>query len=380
MKPKAKAKAEREGRPELVVATKAAASGLAPPHGLPRMRSRSFSHSTTTTVTGAEVKAHAQPRHARRMSAASSLTLASGADTESAATTLAPAHPHPHPHLGHPHIAALSSMSAMKAWRLERDRAQGPRVSRGGRGCLAVDPRTLPMHLALRVQEIAACAEAMWAFVRARQRACEAEQEAAQAQAQGHAGGGRPRANSKTAAAAKAREVVRRARPRTKMEERMLALTRQDFDDLVDWFVLDMQDNARLGDAVREQPGWNFPRARIAPNERRKQFMKACKQWTLLQKKLSPKKDGESKATGQTSSQSHLQRPTDGGKGSSPSNEDTCGHGSGMRSDDESQNPPQRPRQPKQKSKPPKEEDPPPKLSPSERISRIMRVFIAWKA
>lgn len=148
-----------------------------------------------------------------------------------------------------------------------------------------------------------------------------------------------------------------------------------------------MQDNARLGDAVREQLGWSLPRAKIPPNERRKEFMKACKQWELLQNLIvkKDKENGEIKEKGKESEKQDAKR-TPGeedaplqaqsvGRSPRPSLDESAG--GVVRNEDDSY---KRRRQLKSTSKSPKQEEPLPKLPPPERVSRTIRVFVAWKA
>ena len=78
------------------------------------------------------------------------------------------------------------------------------------------DLRTLNIHLALRVQEILACSETMWAWVLGRQ-ASYAE----------HEGQRRPRSDSKTS-----------LKPKGALEEELVTLSRQEFDLLLDYFEL----------------------------------------------------------------------------------------------------------------------------------------------
>lgn len=147
-----------------------------------------------------------------------------------------------------------------------------------------------------------------------------------------------------------------------------------------------MQDNARLGDAVRKQLGWNLPRAKIPPNERRKEFMKACKQWELIQN-LIIKKDkewGTDKGKGKEAEKQDARRTL--GEDDTPSQAQLVGW-SPRPSSDESANgvvrnedeASKQRRQLKSTSKPPRQEEPSPKPPPPERVSRVIRVFVAWK-
>ncbi|KAF8158905.1 hypothetical protein K438DRAFT_1686751 [Mycena galopus ATCC 62051] len=142
-----------------------------------------------------------------------------------------------------------------------------------------IDIRTLNMHLALRVAEIVACAESMWEWVVSYQATSRA--------------GGRPRAGSLASEAPPraSRLIVRPDPERDAFKNAVLDLTREDFDNLLVRFELDMRDHVAIGSTLRDQFSW--PAIPIAPSQDRKIFHAACEQWEQWQdqqrrKRLSP--------------------------------------------------------------------------------------------
>ncbi|KAJ7819382.1 hypothetical protein B0H14DRAFT_3737686 [Mycena olivaceomarginata] len=143
-----------------------------------------------------------------------------------------------------------------------------------------IDVRTLNMHLALRVAEVVACAESMWEWV-------------VSYQAVSRPTAGRPRAGSLASELPpRASRVVLRPDPSTDaFKNAVLDLTREDFDDLLVKFELDMRDHMAIGSVLRDQFSW--PSIPITPSQDRKAFHAACERWEQWQdhqrrKVLSP--------------------------------------------------------------------------------------------
>ncbi|KAJ7259535.1 hypothetical protein B0H12DRAFT_1108563 [Mycena haematopus] len=142
-----------------------------------------------------------------------------------------------------------------------------------------IDIGTLNMHLALRVAEIVACAESMWEWVVAYQTSSRV--------------GGRPRAGSLASEAPPraSRIIVRHDPERDAFKSAVLDLTREGFDELLVRFELDMRDHIAIGSTLRDQLSW--PITPIAPSQDRKAFHAACERWEQWQehqrrKLLSP--------------------------------------------------------------------------------------------
>ncbi|KAK7048448.1 Methyltransf-25 domain-containing protein [Favolaschia claudopus] len=142
-----------------------------------------------------------------------------------------------------------------------------------------IDVRTLNMHLALRVAEIVACTESMWEWV-------------ASYQANSRVAG-RPRAGSlATEVPPRASRIFVKSDPATDaFKSAVLDLTREDFDDLLVRFELDMRDHMAIGSTLRDQFSW--PSMPIAASQDRKAFNAACERWEQWQdhqrrKTLSP--------------------------------------------------------------------------------------------
>lgn len=138
--------------------------------------------------------------------------------------------------------------------------------------------------------------------------------------------------------------------------------------DLLIFLSRDMQDSICLGEALQERLGWAPVRA--TPNERRKAFVQACKQWAALQGKESTRAEARRSHDGETDRpHSHLSHELE-----RVPPEPTA---------DEHATTTTRPAHARPLSDPaavPPAIPPPAPLAPAERISRIMRVFVAWKS
>ncbi|KAJ7095794.1 hypothetical protein B0H15DRAFT_1019865 [Mycena belliarum] len=134
---------------------------------------------------------------------------------------------------------------------------------------LNIDVRSLNMHLAVRTAEILGCAESMWEWVVSYQHSYEAERKA-----------GRPRAGSLASELVphSSRLAAVTFDPATDaFKSAVLELTREDFDSLLVNFEIDMQDNMAIGSTLRDQFSW--PCVSMAPSQERKVFLAACDRW-----------------------------------------------------------------------------------------------------
>lgn len=134
---------------------------------------------------------------------------------------------------------------------------------------LRFDVRTLNLHLAMRVAEILACSEAMWEWVvefqrqRKQKRAADEKVAARRSRAGSLAGQGDTRANVARNPAEQKLFVIEQ-------------LSRSDFDELLFNFKLDMREQAILGGVLEDRFGWTS-----LPSNPLEQdiFDKACEKW-----------------------------------------------------------------------------------------------------
>ncbi|TFK52605.1 hypothetical protein OE88DRAFT_1734576 [Heliocybe sulcata] len=108
------------------------------------------------------------------------------------------------------------------------------------------DLQSLNLHLAARVAEIDACSEAMWDWLAEYQ------------------------SSAKDA-------TVRKGQADDATRQSLLSLTRADFDNLVTQFELDMSDYTTLGSLLEQRCDWCIPPMQRTPV--RKAFDIACKTW-----------------------------------------------------------------------------------------------------
>ncbi|KAL1686168.1 hypothetical protein GGG16DRAFT_64823 [Schizophyllum commune] len=118
-----------------------------------------------------------------------------------------------------------------------------------------LDVRCLNLHLALRAAEIRACAEPMWEWVQEYQ----AKRRALQ--------------RSRSRASLAALSDMGQRGP----EDEVAMLAREDFDELLARFEMDMRDRCGLGYALESRFGW--PAAASAPSPERKAFDMACERY-----------------------------------------------------------------------------------------------------
>ncbi|KIP04682.1 hypothetical protein PHLGIDRAFT_36807 [Phlebiopsis gigantea 11061_1 CR5-6] len=215
-------------------------------------------------------------------------------------------------HLSLPRALSAASLAAMHAARDITPLA-----------AMTCDLRTLNMHLALRVREILACAEEMWRFVLAYQ--------------ERHIG-------------ADATVRGRGAAARRAFDEDLAQLHREEFDEMLVRFRLDMEDSILLAQAVHARLGWPLVRAPVPPE--RLEFEELCAVWAKHQGTASAEAspDGASRRSHAGSRASNASASTD----APPSVVLSAG----------------------------RREDAATLVSvePHERMSRTVRTFVAWKA
>ncbi|KAJ6508674.1 hypothetical protein C8R45DRAFT_1069337 [Mycena sanguinolenta] len=175
---------------------------------------------------------------------------------------------HKHGHAHHPSVAKLQPI-----YRTPEGQNRLPNNT------FNIDVRTLNMHLLMRVAEIMACSESMWEWVVSYQASSRV--------------GGRARAGSLASEAPPraSRIIVRPDPERDAFKSAVLDLTREDFDNLLVRFELDMRDHIAIGSTLRDQFSW--PITPMAPSQDRKAFHAACERWEQWQeherrKLLSP--------------------------------------------------------------------------------------------
>lgn len=119
---------------------------------------------------------------------------------------------------------------------------------------LHLDVRSLNLHLALRAAEVRACAEPMWEWVLDYQ--------------------ARRRAMQRQRSRGSLLDIARHGAP---VEKEVAGLAREDFDELLARFDMDMRDRCCLGYAIDTRFGW--PASAGAPSPERKAFDMACERY-----------------------------------------------------------------------------------------------------
>lgn len=143
---------------------------------------------------------------------------------------------------------------------------------------LHIDLRTLNLHLAIRAKEILACSESMWEWVLEYQAKVQAQEKL-----------GRPRPISFEAShPGMSQTSIVSGNSSTSTESTksaLLEITRDDFDYILSNFELDMQDQISLGHALKERFSWSVLSS--SPSINRKAFDAACEkydQWVAQQR------------------------------------------------------------------------------------------------
>ncbi|KAF9267364.1 hypothetical protein L218DRAFT_995627 [Marasmius fiardii PR-910] len=133
---------------------------------------------------------------------------------------------------------------------------------------LHVDLRSLNLHLWARVAEILACTETMWEWVLDYQRKMRAEKATRTQRARSKSVDVHPRFIAPSPEATSDR-----------LKAAISLLTRQEYEDLLLRFYMDMQDHIGIEHAIQKRFGWRT--LRTSPTTERKSFDDACKQYVL---------------------------------------------------------------------------------------------------
>ncbi|EIN12409.1 hypothetical protein PUNSTDRAFT_124275 [Punctularia strigosozonata HHB-11173 SS5] len=165
--------------------------------------------------------------------------------------------------------------------------AETRRMNRLPNKRLEIDLRSLNLHLHLRSTEVLACAEGMWDWVVAYQR----RQRAKTSVATGVPGGGgtavpSPHPPRPPHPPPPPPQRAQRNPNIDPQHARIGRLTRGEFDALLRWFEFDMQDATGLRTAIEDRLGWRTwdgPRS-----QERRAFDKACKRWEEFQRRQRP--------------------------------------------------------------------------------------------
>ncbi|OSD07516.1 hypothetical protein PYCCODRAFT_1463755 [Trametes coccinea BRFM310] len=147
------------------------------------------------------------------------------------------------------------------------------------------DPRALNLILALRVQEVLACAEPMWDWVVDFQ-----ETVACSSSTRGRASDHLAFASSR-----------RRRHPK---QEALMELTREQFDELLRRFELDMKSRMYLGTALEDRMGWGP--CSPSTSEERESYEAMCAAWAEYERRV--KAGSNTRSRGFSSSPSPLSR------------------------------------------------------------------------
>ncbi|KIL63270.1 hypothetical protein M378DRAFT_80013 [Amanita muscaria Koide BX008] len=142
-------------------------------------------------------------------------------------------------------------------------------IKRGSRlpnAQLHLDLNTLNFHLALRTEEVMACSESMWEWVTDEKDKI----------ALSSSGKNQP-AKSRTSLSSN-----ETGRSRDNFRDRIVDMTREDFDELLSNFKFDMQDKFSLGYAMTERFNWSISLCQSPPE--RATFDSACEKWKNWEK------------------------------------------------------------------------------------------------
>ncbi|KAL4250784.1 hypothetical protein ABKN59_006099 [Abortiporus biennis] len=124
---------------------------------------------------------------------------------------------------------------------------------------LDFDINSLNTHLLLRVQEVLGCAESMWDFVLSYQNIHSRRTSATVLRVRGF-----------FMTMSKASDEV--------LHQALMSMERDDFDSLLTWFELDMRDSMGLSSAIQTRLGWSPPR--LTHDTKRHEFERLCTEWS----------------------------------------------------------------------------------------------------
>ncbi|KAF9468493.1 hypothetical protein BDZ94DRAFT_1245494 [Collybia nuda] len=233
-----------------------------------------------------------------------------------------------------------------------------------------LDQRSLNLHLALRVAEILACSESMWEWVSGYQ----AENRSRKMS------NPRLRARRSSSIDLPQRSATSTISSRTSTDSIrnvILELSRDEFDALLSKFDMDMRDHFALDSALRDRFGWSAMSSSPPPD--RKIFENACEKWDKWEQEQrrnshpyrSQIRSSKSHATAKTlqGRSEHTQLPDDQERSGTRGSQDNASISISSR--DRPQNLRNKIISVSSRST---------TLPPTHRLSRAMRVFVAWKA
>ncbi|GBE83124.1 hypothetical protein SCP_0501710 [Sparassis crispa] len=211
------------------------------------------------------------------------------------------------------------------------------------------DLQSLNMHLSLQVHEVLACAEAMWDFVVDFQNS--------------QRGKDRPPRDLQSLPNSNIGLHFPRQPTLSVHRNTILELTRDDFDELLQQFELDMSENVNFDAIIHDRLNWDV--AAYGRSQRRKEFDVMCATWAQYQAEVRGFRRSSSTVTSPPESSdahepgAHRQGETGGDPGVGSRNPS-------LNVDDQ----------------PPAAHHSfsPEYIPPSLRLSRTIRVFVGWKA
>ncbi|KAJ2929763.1 hypothetical protein H1R20_g7325, partial [Candolleomyces eurysporus] len=163
--------------------------------------------------------------------------------------------------------AKKSNFSNSRGKEAKEGRAR--RQSRLPNKTLNIDLRTLNLHLSIRAKEVLACSESMWEWVHEAQKKWKREKEK---EAQRRNGRGFSMESSHPY-----RPLSLYGNDTPDHKSTVMEMTREDFNQLLLNFEMDMQDQASLHSALKERFQWNVIDS--APPQNRKIFNTACEKY-----------------------------------------------------------------------------------------------------
>ncbi|KAF8073742.1 hypothetical protein FPV67DRAFT_763246 [Lyophyllum atratum] len=228
---------------------------------------------------------------------------------------------------------------------------------------MTLDLKTLNLHLALRAAEILACSGSMWEWV-----------EQYQSEAKAHRVSGavvRPfRSGSGSMDMPHRRSIASASSSRDSSDSfrsSILDLTRDEFDGLLSKFEMDMRDKCSLESALQDRFSWSVMES--SPTSEHKIYETACEKWDKWE--LEQRADAMTAAASSHSHSVYHGSGTHATPQPSPATlhfADSNDHGHGKHITQE-----------KRKSRA-SISNSSTLLPPTRRMSRAMRVFVAWKA
>ncbi|TFK40860.1 hypothetical protein BDQ12DRAFT_721473 [Crucibulum laeve] len=143
---------------------------------------------------------------------------------------------------------------------------------------LNIDLRSLNLHLALRTKEILACSESMWEWVKDYQSQLRTRK------------AGRTRSGSLEVPAHLSQSSFQSGASASSLDlnkNQIADMTRDEFDILLGHFEMDMHDQVALGSAIQDRFSW--PAVASAESLDRKAFDTACERWDKWAKEQNSK-------------------------------------------------------------------------------------------